>query len=145
MGNAQSQVGRRERLGRHEIEVVKYLGEGGSSFIFLVKDVASPSGKLMVLKRLVAENDSAFELIDSEIRMHKRFRNKNMVEFFDSHVVNKRGSEKEVFILMEYCPSGHLYDNMKKMGDKRFTEKDLLKLFHQLCMYVIIYLYTNVD
>jgi hypothetical protein len=56
MGNVQEHVGRQGQIGRHTIEVVKYLGEGGSSFIFLVKDAVA-SSQTYVLKRLIA-NDS---------------------------------------------------------------------------------------
>ncbi|GLE11323.1 hypothetical protein PINS_up023703 [Pythium insidiosum] len=81
---------------------------GGSSFIFLVRDVQRESAKPMVLKRLLAESDAAFQWIQREIDMHQRFRHASVVEFFASHVNRKNRSEREVYILMEYCPSGHL-------------------------------------
>lgn len=137
MGNVQQQIGKRTTVGGHEVEIVKYLGEGGSSFIFLVKDAAATTAaKPMVLKRLLAENETALEWIHSEIRMHQRFKHPQIVEFIASQTNRSRGSEREVFILMEYCPSGHLYENMMKMGEKRFTERELLRVFKQLCVYV---------
>uniref|UniRef100_K3X3S4 non-specific serine/threonine protein kinase n=1 Tax=Globisporangium ultimum (strain ATCC 200006 / CBS 805.95 / DAOM BR144) TaxID=431595 RepID=K3X3S4_GLOUD len=138
MGNVQQHIGKRTTVGGREVEVVKYLGEGGSSFIFLVRDATSASAQPMVLKRLLAENETALEWIHSEIRMHQRFRHPQIVEFIASQTNRSRGSEREVFILMEYCPSGHLYENMMKMGEKRFTERELLRVFKQLCVPVSV-------
>ncbi|GLE10549.1 hypothetical protein PINS_up022695 [Pythium insidiosum] len=137
MGNVQQYIGKRVEVAQYQVEVTKYLGEGGSSFIFLVRDVQRESAKPMVLKRLLAESDAAFQWIQREIDMHQRFRHASVVEFFASHVNRKNRSEREVYILMEYCPSGHLYDNMTKMGEKRFSEKELLQLFRSLCVCVL--------
>lgn len=138
MGNVQQHIGRRLTIGRYEVEAVKYLGEGGSSFIFLVKDVGSATGRNLVLKRLLAENETSFAWVQSEIRMHERFRHPLIVEFMGSHSQRGRNnSEREVFILMEYCPNGHLYENMMKMGEKRFGEKELLRVFKSLCTPVL--------
>lgn len=137
MGNVQQHIGKRTMIGRYEVEVVKYLGEGGSSFIFLVKDVASSTAAPMVLKRLLAESEAKLAWIQSEIRTHQRFRHPQIVEFYASSTTNRtKGSEREVFILMEYCPAGHLHENMTKMGEKRFSERELLRVFRQLCVYV---------
>lgn len=134
MGNVQQHIGKRTTVGCHEVEIVKYLGEGGSSFIFLVKDAVSTTAKPMVLKRLLAENETTLAWIHSEVRMHQRFKHPQVVEFLASQTNRTKGSEREVFILMEYCPSGHLYENMMKMGEKRFTERELLRIFRQLCV-----------
>ncbi|TMW69714.1 hypothetical protein Poli38472_001870 [Pythium oligandrum] len=134
MGNVQQYIGKRVEVGQYQVEVVKYIGEGGSSFIFLVKDVQRESARPMVLKRLVAENDAAYVWIQREIEMHQRFRHPQVVEFYASQSVRKGRTEREVFILMEYCPLGHLHENLTKMGEKRFKEKDLLRLFRSLCV-----------
>ncbi|OQR83447.1 hypothetical protein ACHHYP_14691, partial [Achlya hypogyna] len=131
MGNAQAQVGRTGTVGRHLVEVVKYLGEGGSSFIFLVKD--AKSGGLYVLKRVVANDANSMKLIESEINLQQRFAHASVVQFID-YQQQKDRRETEVFILMEYCPGGHLYDNMRKMGEKRFTQEQLLTTFRSLCV-----------
>ncbi|RHY21134.1 hypothetical protein DYB36_012160, partial [Aphanomyces astaci] len=131
MGNVQAQVGRVGTIGRRNVEVVKYLGEGGSSFIFLVKDTGTSQS--LVLKRLVANDAMSMELITNEIEFHRRFKYPSIVEFVD-HQIHKGRSESEVFLLMEFCPGGHLYDNMKKMGDKRFSVEELAKTFHALCV-----------
>ncbi|KAF0700152.1 Aste57867_9280 [Aphanomyces stellatus] len=131
MGNVHAQVGRVGTIGRHNVEVTKYLGEGGSSFIFLVKDTSS--SQTLVLKRLVANDPASMELINNEIEFHRRFKHPAVVEFVDSQI-NKSRVETEVFLLMEYCPGGHLYDNMKKMGDKRFEMDELVKTFRSLCI-----------
>ncbi|KAJ0400775.1 hypothetical protein ATCC90586_002051 [Pythium insidiosum] len=134
MGNVQQYIGKRVEVAQYQVEVTKYLGEGGSSFIFLVRDVQRESAKPMVLKRLLAENDAAFQWIQREIDMHQRFRHASVVEFYASQVNRKGRTEREVFILMEFCPSGHLYENMTKMGEKRFSEKELLQTFRSLCV-----------
>ncbi|RHY70861.1 hypothetical protein DYB26_008984 [Aphanomyces astaci] len=131
MGNVQAQVGRVGTIGRRNVEVVKYLGEGGSSFIFLVKDTGTSQS--LVLKRLVANDAMSMELITNEIEFHRRFKYPSIVEFVD-HQIHKGRSESEVFLLMEFCPGGHLYDNMKKMGDKRFSVEELAKTFRALCV-----------
>ncbi|GMF30450.1 unnamed protein product [Phytophthora lilii] len=134
MGNVQQQVGKRMVVGRHEVEAVQYLGEGGSSFIFLVKDVrAAPTAPPLVLKRLVAHNEQTADWIASEIRMHQRLSHPQVVQFVASQTSKARGDKSEVFILMEYCPGGHLQENMVKMGAKRFAQHELLRTFRSLC------------
>ncbi|KAG6612910.1 NAK/BIKE protein kinase [Phytophthora cinnamomi] len=134
MGNVQQQVGKRMVVGRHEVEAVQYLGEGGSSFIFLVKDVrAPPTAVPLVLKRLVAHNEQTADWIASEIRLHQRLSHPQVVQFVSSQTSKARGDKSEVFILMEYCPGGHLQENMVKMGTKRFAQHELLRTFRSLC------------
>ncbi|KAE8999139.1 hypothetical protein PF011_g14752 [Phytophthora fragariae] len=134
MGNVQQQVGKRMVVGRHEVEAVQYLGEGGSSFIFLVKDVrAPPTAAPLVLKRLVAHNEQTAEWIASEIRLHQRLSHPQVVQFVTSQTSKARGDKSEVFILMEFCPGGHLQENMLKMGTKRFAQHELLRTFKSLC------------
>ncbi|CEG42054.1 nak bike protein kinase [Plasmopara halstedii] len=134
MGNVQQQVGKRMVIGRFEVEAVQYLGEGGSSFIFLVKDVrAPPTAKPLVLKRLVAHNEQTAEWIASEVRLHQRLNHPQVVQFVASQTNKPRGDKSEVFILMEYCPGGHLQENMLKMGTKRFAQHELLRTFKSLC------------
>eukprot|EP00644_Phytophthora_capsici_P013128 jgi/Phyca11/504028/fgenesh2_kg.PHYCAscaffold_5_\ len=135
MGNVQQQVGKRMVVGRHEVEAVQYLGEGGSSFIFLVKDVrAPPTAAPLVLKRLVAHNEQTADWIASEIRLHQRLSHPQVVQFVSSQTNKSRGDKSEVFILMEYCPGGHLQENMLKMGAKRFAQHELLRTFKSLCV-----------
>jgi serine/threonine protein kinase len=138
MGNVQQHIGKVATIGRYEVEAVKYLGEGGSSFIFLVRSTSATYGGNMVLKRLLADSEASYKLIESEIRMHERFKHPQVVEYLASHSqrVPGRSGQREVFILMEYCPNGHLHDNMHKMGDKRFSETELLRTFRSLCVYV---------
>ncbi|KAL4162834.1 hypothetical protein PRNP1_003366 [Phytophthora ramorum] len=134
MGNVQQQVGKRMVVGRHEVEAVQYLGEGGSSFIFLVKDVrAPPTAAPLVLKRLVAHNEQTADWIASEIRLHQRLSHPQVVQFVSSQTSKARGDKNEVFILMEYCPGGHMQENMLKMGTKRFSQHELLRTFKTLC------------
>lgn len=138
MGNVQQQVGKRMVVGRYEVEAVQYLGEGGSSFIFLVKDVrAPPTAAPLVLKRLVAHNEQTADWIASEIRLHQRLSHPQVVQFVSSQTSKARGDKSEVFILMEYCPGGHLQENMVKMGTKRFAQHELLRTFRSLCEYVV--------
>nr|CCA21687.1 hypothetical protein DDB_G0280111 [Albugo laibachii Nc14] len=132
MGNVQAQIGRRARVAGFDIEATKYLGEGGSSFIFLVKDLNGSTS--MVLKRLLADTNASFAWIQAEIDMHKRFHHSQIVEFYGSECISKGRDEREVFILMEFCPFGHLYDTMKQMQAKRFTEIQVVKLFQSLCV-----------
>ncbi|POM76279.1 NAK/BIKE protein Kinase [Phytophthora palmivora] len=134
MGNVQQQVGKRMVVGRHEVEAVQYLGEGGSSFIFLVKDMrAPPTASPLVLKRLVAHNEQTADWIASEIRLHQRLSHPQVVQFISSQTSKARGDKSEIFILMEYCPGGHLQENMLKMGAKRFAQHELLRTFKSLC------------
>ncbi|CCI50358.1 unnamed protein product [Albugo candida] len=88
----------------------------------------------MVLKRLVADTNASFAWIQSEIDMNKRFRHNQIVEFYGSECISKGREEREVFILMEFCPFGHLYDAMKQMQGKRFSEIEVVKLFRSLCI-----------
>ncbi|KAL3658560.1 hypothetical protein V7S43_016444 [Phytophthora oleae] len=135
MGNVQQQVGKRMVVGRHEVEAVQYLGEGGSSFIFLVKDVrAPPTAAPLVLKRLMAHNEQTADWIASEIRLHQRLSHPQVVQFVSSQTSKGRGDKSEVFILMEYCPGGHLQENMLKMGTKRYAQHELLRTFKSLCV-----------
>jgi serine/threonine protein kinase len=66
MGNLESNPSQhRLVIERREVELVRKLGEGGYSFVFLVQDVST--GQRFALKRILAHDKESAKLVQTEI------------------------------------------------------------------------------
>lgn len=128
MGNAESYVGQSFNLSSNEYIITRYIGEGGYSFIFQVQDIMTKQP--FALKRMLAHDETQLNQMNSEIELMKQMQHPNIVEFHDSGISQV---SRQVLIVMEYCPSGHLLHQLQSRGSHYFEETELLRLFRELC------------
>lgn len=136
-------------VGNYRLTIVKQLGEGGFADVFLVRDINS--GEHLAVKRLRVSDKEQFTAAKKEINIMRSLPpHPNLVDFKDATMkVTASGNRKmrEVFILMEFCAEGALYDQMNNILERRgvsdfkgcaFKEDTLLEIFQQVCTAVSV-------
>ncbi|KAG9286470.1 hypothetical protein G9A89_014636 [Geosiphon pyriformis] len=121
-------------INRHTFKVIKLLGEGGFSFVYLVKDVST--GRLYALKKIRCSIESgAVKDAMKEVEMYRLFQHENIIQVIDTCVVQDRDSGKIVYIFLPYYKRGNLQDaiNDHLLNHTHFNEKEMLEIFRQIC------------
>ncbi|KNE97649.1 NAK protein kinase [Puccinia striiformis f. sp. tritici PST-78] len=118
------------KLNGRTLKIVKLLGEGGFSYVYLAQDPSS--GRLFALKKIRCPlgSDSVNEAI-KEVEAYKRFRHPNIIRCLDSCVVqDKDGDGKVVYLFLPYYAKGNLQDLVNLHTDLApLPENDILKYF----------------
>eukprot|EP01088_Endostelium_zonatum_P016268 TRINITY_DN4324_c0_g1_i2.p1 TRINITY_DN4324_c0_g1~~TRINITY_DN4324_c0_g1_i2.p1 ORF type:complete len:1240 (+),score=284.20 TRINITY_DN4324_c0_g1_i2:1949-5668(+) len=132
MGNIQ---GRKLPIGDQKVEIVKVLGEGSFSFVFLVRNVKHHK-QLYALKRILVADPIEKRLINNEIELMQLLQHKNIVSFHGTTTIpagSKHSLQRdadEVYILMEYCAGGELVSIMAGLeSGQRFKEERIIEMF----------------
>ena len=146
------------KLNGRNFQIVKLLGEGGFSFVYLVKD--QNSGRLFALKKIRCSSYGAdsFQEAMKEIEATKRFRSPHIIPIYDSCVVQDdagsgtlfgnlpsgdpdgaggRGGDggKVIYLFLPFYEKGNLQDaiNAHVVRGTRFSEREMLQLFLGTC------------
>jgi serine/threonine kinase 16 len=82
------------KINGRSYKIVKFLGEGGFSFVYLINDTSS--GRVYALKKIMASGD-AIQAAMKEIEAYRRFRHPNIIKILDSAVVQE-GDGKIVYL-----------------------------------------------
>jgi serine/threonine kinase 16 len=121
-------------VNRRTFRVLKLLGEGGFSYVHLVKDTST--GLLYALKiiRCPFGSDSVKDAM-KEVEMYRLFHHENIIKVIDTCVVQDKDSAKIVYIFLPYYERGNLQDaiNEHNLNTTRFSEAEVLNLFRQIC------------
>ncbi|CAG8479337.1 3720_t:CDS:10 [Ambispora leptoticha] len=128
-------------INRRTFKVIQLLGEGGFSFVYLVKDVST--GRHFALKKIRCPAESgAVKDAMKEVEMYKLFQHENIIKVIDTCVVQDKDG-KVIYIFLPYYKRGNLQDAISKnlIDNTHFEERDMLKLFRQIC-YAVRALHT---
>ncbi|KAG8788526.1 hypothetical protein FRC20_004740 [Serendipita sp. 405] len=115
-------------------KIVKPLGEGGFSFVYLAQDELT--GREFALKKIRAHNSEAVKGAMREIEAYRRFKHPNIIRIYDSAVVqDPSGDGKIVYLFLPLFRRGNLQDaiNSNTINNSRFSEKQMLTLFKGTC------------
>lgn len=129
-------------IGEKTLRLVKLIGEGGFSFVYLVKD--SSDGKVYALKRIRAQDTEQLQKAITEVDVHRQLDHPNLLPLIDSSVtsgqenaqsLNDITQERFVLMLFPYYPRGNLADIRNRMAKvhKYFSEPELVQIFLQIC------------
>lgn len=84
------------KINGRSYKIEKFLGEGGFSFVYLIRDTSS--GRLCALKKiLVTSGHEGFQEAMKEIEAYRRFRHPNIIIILDSAVVQE-GEGKIIYL-----------------------------------------------
>ncbi|KAG9394604.1 Protein kinase domain [Carpediemonas membranifera] len=110
--------------------IVKQIGEGGFSYVFLVRDVRT--NQQFALKQMICSDPRSVEIAEKEIYLLKRLQDcSNVVEMI-SHSSSRLGDNEVWNILMAYSEDGSVVDVMNtrlSAGMKFFTEQMVIEIF----------------
>ncbi|KAF9907520.1 hypothetical protein BX616_000391 [Lobosporangium transversale] len=121
-------------INRRSFKVIKLLGEGGFSFVYLVQDVAT--GRLYALKKIRCPFGSeGVQEAMKEAEMYRTFQHENVIKVVDTCVVSDKDGSKVVYIFLPYYKRGNLLDaiNANLLHHTHFSEPDMLRFFRGVC------------
>ncbi|EIN09886.1 Pkinase-domain-containing protein [Punctularia strigosozonata HHB-11173 SS5] len=123
------------KINGRTFKIIKVLGEGGFSFVYLAQDEAS--GREFALKKIRCPtgSDGVKEAMQ-EVEAYRRFKHKNIIRILDSAVVqDPEGEGKIVYLFLPLYKRGNFQDaiNAHSAAGTHFSEKEMLRLFKGAC------------
>ncbi|KAG8859282.1 hypothetical protein FRB96_004497 [Tulasnella sp. 330] len=116
-------------------KIVKILGEGGFSFVYLAQD--EQSGREFALKKIrCPTGQEGVREAMREVEAYRRFKHPNIIRILDSAVVDDRDGEgKIVYLFLPYYRRGNLQDiiNANSIHNSHLSEHEILTYFLGTC------------
>ncbi|KIK66664.1 hypothetical protein GYMLUDRAFT_157468 [Collybiopsis luxurians FD-317 M1] len=126
------------KINGRTFKIIKVLGEGGFSFVYLAQDEGS--GRQFALKKIRCPtgNDGVKEAM-REVEAYRRFKHPNIIRILDSAVVQdpdgEDGGGKIVYLFLPLYQRGNIQDriNSNVVNSSYFPELEIIKLFRGTC------------
>ncbi|ORZ09796.1 other/NAK protein kinase [Absidia repens] len=121
--------------------IIKLLGEGGFSFVYLAQD---GSGNLYALKKIRCTlGTEEADVAQREVDIYRLFEHPNIIRMLDTSTITDADGGKTIYIFLPYYKRGNLQDaiNRNNLNKVHFTEREMIQLFHDICVSVA-YLHT---
>nr|ODN77320.1 NAK protein kinase [Cryptococcus depauperatus CBS 7841] len=126
------------KINGRQYKVEKLLGEGGFSFVYLVRDLSSD--RLYALKKiLVTSGQEGVKEAMREVEAYRRFQHPNIIRILGSAVVQDESGEGTIiYLFLPYYSRGNLQNAMgaASVTGNRMSERKILELFHGTCLAV---------
>jgi len=109
-------------------EVGDMLGSGMSGAVHVVRRKETGDTfamKTVNMNRILPE---ALEDLRSEIQLLKEIDHPNVIKLYETYE-----DKRHMYLIMELCTGGELYDRLVSQKYKRYTEKDAANLVLQMC------------
>jgi AP2-associated kinase len=124
-------LGGNVQLKGRELEEIKLISQGGYAYVFQVRDVAT--GELFALKKMICQNNERLKTARNEINILKSLPNHgNILRLYESDIV-KVSDGHHVYILLELCEEGSLFDLMMKHETTKLNEKQIIFIMREVC------------
>ncbi|KDE05248.1 NAK protein kinase [Microbotryum lychnidis-dioicae p1A1 Lamole] len=128
------------KLNGRSFKIIKVLGEGGFSYVYLAQDLTS--SRLFALKKIRCPlgSDSVQQAL-KEVEAYKRFRHPNIIRCLDSCVVQDPedpDGSKIIYLFLPFYQKGTCQDiiTSNAVNGSHSTELDTLQLFLGTCLAV---------
>ncbi|KDQ59307.1 hypothetical protein JAAARDRAFT_154656 [Jaapia argillacea MUCL 33604] len=123
------------KINGRTFKIIKVLGEGGFSFVYLAQD--ETSGRQFALKKIRCPtgSDGVKEAM-REVEAYRRFKHPNIIRILDSAVVqDPEGEGKIVYLFLPLYTKGNLQDaiNRNLINGNSYPEREMLRLFRGTC------------
>ncbi|GJE94777.1 Pkinase-domain-containing protein [Phanerochaete sordida] len=123
------------KINGRTFKIVKVLGEGGFSFVYLAQD--EHSGRQFALKKIRCPggNEDVRQAM-REVEAYRRFKHPNIIRILDSAVVqDPAGDGQVVYLFLPLYKRGNLQDaiNANSINGTHFSEKEMLRMFKGTC------------
>ncbi|RYP23112.1 hypothetical protein DL765_001367 [Monosporascus sp. GIB2] len=126
------------KINSRSFKILRLLGEGGFSYVYLVQDTAT--AELFALKKIRCPFGA--ESVQQAMREVEAYRNfahvPGIIHAVDYCVASERGGDgdaRTVYVLLPYYRRGNLQDiiNANLVNHTRFPERELMRLFLGTC------------
>ncbi len=114
--------------------MIRLLGEGAFSYVYLVQEDAT--GSLYALKKIRCPfGQESVKHALTEVETYSLFNHENIIRCIDSAVVQERDG-RIVYIVLPYFKNGNLQDaiNSNMVNHTKFPEKQVLQIFRGICL-----------
>lgn len=88
------------------------------------------------LKRCGIQRQESYDIVNKEITLLKRFRHRNIVHLIASEILTI-GGKREAFLLLDYCPGGHLLQRLNARNGTPMAQSDVCRIFGQVLQAVL--------
>ncbi|PPQ95751.1 hypothetical protein CVT26_015877 [Gymnopilus dilepis] len=126
------------KINGRTFQIIKVLGEGGFSFVYLAQD--ENSGRQFALKKIRCPTGSqGVKEAMREVEAYRRFKHPNIIRILDSAVVqDPEGDGQIVYLFLPLYKRGNLQDaiNANLVNGRHFSEQEMLRLFRGTCLAV---------
>lgn len=122
------------KVNRHKYKILRLLGEGGFSYVYLVQDIQD--GKEYALKKIRCPfGQESLQVAMAEVENYKIFHSELVIRALESSVVQEPDGSKTVYIVLPYYQRGNLQDRINRnlMNNDHFQEQELVRLLVQIC------------
>lgn len=86
------------KINGRQYKVERLLGEGGFSFVYLIRDLSS--GRLFALKKmLITTGQDGVQTAMREVEAYRRFKHPNLIKMLDSAVVQDDSGDGKIIYL----------------------------------------------
>ncbi|KAK4049253.1 Serine/threonine-protein kinase env7 [Microbotryomycetes sp. JL221] len=127
------------KLNGRSFKIVKLLGEGGFSYVYLAQDQSS--GRQFALKKIRCPlgSDSVKQAL-KEVEAYKRFKHPNIIRCLDSCVVQDKDDQggKVIYLFLPFYKNGTVQHTISAnaVNGSRYAERDMLSIFLGTCQAV---------
>ncbi|KAI7877899.1 kinase-like protein [Lichtheimia hyalospora FSU 10163] len=121
--------------------IVKLLGEGGFSFVYLAED---GSGNVYALKKIRCTlGTEEAKLAQREVDVYRLFEHDNIIRMLDTATVTESDGSTTIYIFLPYYKKGNLQDaiNRNQLYKTHFTETQMLAIMRGVCT-AVEYMHT---
>ncbi|PPQ83093.1 hypothetical protein CVT25_003797 [Psilocybe cyanescens] len=126
------------KINGRTFQIIKVLGEGGFSFVYLAQD--EDSGRQFALKKIRCPTGAqGVKEAMREVEAYRRFKHPNIIRIMDSAVVQDPDGEGQiVYLFLPLYKRGNLQDaiNANLVNGRHFPEQDMVRLFRGTCLAV---------
>ncbi|KAI1118744.1 serine/threonine protein kinase/TGF-beta stimulated factor [Nemania sp. NC0429] len=125
------------KINSRSFKILRLLGEGGFSYVYLVQDTAT--AELFALKKIRCPfGTESVQQAMREVEAYKTFaQTPSIIHSIDHAVASERNDaeSKTVYVLLPYYRRGNLQDiiNANLVNHTNFPEKELMRLFLGVC------------
>jgi serine/threonine protein kinase len=105
-------VGKQYSIGGKVLQEERLISEGGFGFVYLAREIST--NEQYVLKKMLCQDKERYDLACREVEILEKLPlHANLVKYY-GHIIEKDSRHREVILLLEFCPGGHVYDMMLK-------------------------------
>ncbi|EKM78077.1 hypothetical protein AGABI1DRAFT_114902 [Agaricus bisporus var. burnettii JB137-S8] len=123
------------KINGRTFKIIKVLGEGGFSFVYLAQD--EYSGRHFALKKIRCPTGAeGVKEAMREVEAYRRFKHPNIIRIFDSAVVqDPEGEGQIVYLFLPHYKRGNLQDaiNANVVNGQHFREQEMVHFFKGTC------------
>ncbi|KAI0661605.1 Pkinase-domain-containing protein [Cubamyces menziesii] len=123
------------KINGRTFKIIRVLGEGGFSFVYLAQD--EHSGRQFALKKIRCPSGSEdVRQAMREVEAYRRFKHPNIIRILDSAVVqDPNGDGQIVYLFLPLYKRGNLQDaiNANAINNTHFSEREMLHYFKGTC------------